>query len=46
MQNDEESYKGFGNINYGATTSILRIDSVTFYYGATRREALVQSADE
>jgi len=36
MPNGTESSKSFGNINYGATTWLLRSASVTFYSGATR----------
>jgi len=38
MPNGTESSKSFGNINYGATTWLLRSASVTFYSGATRGE--------
>jgi len=39
MQNSARSSASFGNINYGAATSLGRSASVTFYSGATRHLA-------
>ena len=45
MQNYGQSSARFGNINYGAATSLSEGASVTFYSGATRLEEIRKCRD-
>jgi len=40
MQNRMKYSTSFGNINYGATAQVFKNAPVTFYYCATRQQAV------